>query len=51
MIRAAIVLVVVGLLAGAAALSYVGYGGESKSVKSARVGSGGGGYVAGGRVK
>lgn len=49
-IRALIVAVILTVLAGAAALSYVGYGGESKSVKSARVGSPGGGYV-GGRIK
>ncbi|MEM6638922.1 MAG: hypothetical protein AAF610_03385 [Pseudomonadota bacterium] len=51
--RAVIVLVIVGIIGGAAALSYVGVSGESKSVKAAkstRVGSGGG-YIAGGRVK
>lgn len=48
--RVVIVLLIASLILGAAGLSYVGFGGESKSVKSARVGSGGG-YIATGRVK
>lgn len=51
MIRALIVLVILGLVVGAASLSYIGYGGESKSVTSTRVGSPGGGYIRSGRVK
>lgn len=49
--RAILVLLVVGLIGAAAMLSMSGYGGQSTSVQSARVGSPGGGYGFVGGVK
>ena len=51
MSRVIILAVFLGIIAGLGWMSWNGVWGESSSVVSTRVGSGGGGYGSGGRVK
>ena len=51
MARIVIVACFVGIIGGVSSLAWHGVWGESSSVVSTRVGSGGGGYGSGGRVK
>ena len=51
MARIVILVVCLGIVGGVSGLAWFGVWGESSSVVSTRVGSAGGGYGSGGRVK